>query len=240
MYWNWSNIRTVVDHLNSEVLPEHNLYLKWNHDQAPYILKAIRIVKNNVFKGGLLAVVVLLLFSAQFPRHPHHGPGHTDIGGRHLSISVAAGPQHQCGQPGRHLLCRGHAGGQLHRGAGEHRPASQDGQTHRRAAYEGTKEVYGAVIASTLTTVAVFLPVIFMREEAGQLFKDIAIAITAAILLSLLVSVTMIPTAMNRAYGREGRQEESAPTGNWIAWAARSSMHWRRYPPLAAKPSRRA
>jgi hypothetical protein len=69
--------------------------------------------------------------------------------------------------------------------------------------------VYGAVIASTLTTVAVFLPIIFMREEAGQLFKDIAIAITAAILLSLLVSVTMIPTAMNRVYGRDERKKKS-------------------------------
>jgi hydrophobic/amphiphilic exporter-1 (mainly G- bacteria), HAE1 family len=49
------------------------------------------------------------------------------------------------------------------------------------------------VLASTLTTVSVFLPVIFMREEAGQLFRDIAIAITFAIGLSLLVSVLVIP-----------------------------------------------
>ncbi len=45
------------------------------------------------------------------------------------------------------------------------------------AAYDGASEVWGAVIASTLTTVAVFLPVVFMEQEAGQLFKDIAIAV---------------------------------------------------------------
>jgi hydrophobic/amphiphilic exporter-1 (mainly G- bacteria), HAE1 family len=57
------------------------------------------------------------------------------------------------------------------------------------AAYDGTKEVWGAILASTATTVAVFLPVIFMQEEAGQLFRDIAIAITFAILISLFVSI---------------------------------------------------
>ncbi len=47
------------------------------------------------------------------------------------------------------------------------------------AALDGAKEVWGAVFASTATTVAVFLPVIFMQEEAGQLFRDIAIATIA-------------------------------------------------------------
>ena len=63
------------------------------------------------------------------------------------------------------------------------------------AAVRGTKEVWGAVIASTLTTIAVFVPVVFVQEEAGQLFLDIALAICFAVGLSLLVSVTVIPTA---------------------------------------------
>ncbi|NIR12692.1 MAG: efflux RND transporter permease subunit, partial [Desulfobacterales bacterium] len=61
------------------------------------------------------------------------------------------------------------------------------------AAYEATREVWGAILASTLTTVAVFLPVVFIKDEAGQLFRDIAIAVTCAVILSLLVSVTVIP-----------------------------------------------
>ncbi|MCO6044533.1 efflux RND transporter permease subunit [Aeoliella sp. ICT_H6.2] len=70
------------------------------------------------------------------------------------------------------------------------------------AAVRGTQEVWGAVVSSTLTTIAVFLPVVFMEEEAGQLFRDIALAITAAVALSLVVSVTLIPTAAARLFHR--------------------------------------
>lgn len=68
------------------------------------------------------------------------------------------------------------------------------GRSPLAAAVRGTQEVWGAVVASTLTTLAVFLPVLFVQDEAGQLFRDIALAISAAVALSLLVSVTLIPT----------------------------------------------
>ncbi|MEZ6092386.1 MAG: efflux RND transporter permease subunit [Pirellulaceae bacterium] len=74
----------------------------------------------------------------------------------------------------------------------------QMGRTARDAAVRGTAEVWGAVVASTLTTLAVFLPVLFVQEEAGQLFRDIAIAISAAVSLSLVVSVTLIPVLTAR------------------------------------------
>jgi HAE1 family hydrophobic/amphiphilic exporter-1 len=67
------------------------------------------------------------------------------------------------------------------------------GKTPGKAALDGSVEVWGAVLASTLTTVAVFLPVVFIKEEAGQLFTDIAIAISCSVTLSLLVSLTVIP-----------------------------------------------
>ena len=66
------------------------------------------------------------------------------------------------------------------------------------AAVRGTMEVGGAVLSSTLTTVAVFLPIVFVEEEAGQLFRDIAMAISAAVSLSLIISVTLIPMASAR------------------------------------------
>jgi hydrophobic/amphiphilic exporter-1 (mainly G- bacteria), HAE1 family len=66
------------------------------------------------------------------------------------------------------------------------------------AAARGTYEVGGAVLASTLTTIAVFVPVVFVQEEAGQLFQDIALAISAAVGLSLLVSMTLISTSAAR------------------------------------------
>jgi hydrophobic/amphiphilic exporter-1 (mainly G- bacteria), HAE1 family len=68
------------------------------------------------------------------------------------------------------------------------------------AAVRGTQEVLGAVTASTITTIAVFLPIVFVQEEAGQLFRDIALAISAAVGLSLLVSMTVIPTAAARLF----------------------------------------
>ena len=74
----------------------------------------------------------------------------------------------------------------------------QNGKSPHQAAVEGTIEVWGAVLASTLTTLAVFLPVLFVEEEAGQLFRDIALAISAAVGLSLIVSITLIPTATAR------------------------------------------
>jgi hypothetical protein len=62
------------------------------------------------------------------------------------------------------------------------------------AALKGTQEVWGAVLASTLTTVAVFLPVTFVHDELGQLLADIAIAVSCAVALSLLIAVTVVPS----------------------------------------------
>ncbi len=70
----------------------------------------------------------------------------------------------------------------------------QGGKSRQRAAFDATREVWGAVLASTLTTIAVFLPIAFMEEEVGQLFGDIAIAVTCAVGLSLIVSITVIPS----------------------------------------------
>jgi HAE1 family hydrophobic/amphiphilic exporter-1 len=82
------------------------------------------------------------------------------------------------------------------------------GEDPRTAATRGTAEVWGAIIASTLTNIAVFLPVLFIRGEAGQLFGDISLAIVAALGLSLLVSGLVVPTAA--ALLLEGRHARSA------------------------------
>jgi HAE1 family hydrophobic/amphiphilic exporter-1 len=82
----------------------------------------------------------------------------------------------------------------------------QDGLDRSAAAIAGTTEVGGAVAASTLTTVAVFLPIIFVEGIAGALFGDMAITVTLSLVASLVVAVTLIP--MLSALG--GR---AAPTG---------------------------
>ncbi|WP_164103513.1 efflux RND transporter permease subunit [Candidatus Laterigemmans baculatus] len=74
------------------------------------------------------------------------------------------------------------------------------GEPPLTAAVRGTREVWGAVLASSLTSVAIFLPVVFVEQEAGQLFRDIALAISAALVLSLIVSTTVIPTATIRLF----------------------------------------
>jgi len=74
------------------------------------------------------------------------------------------------------------------------------------AAYKGTTEVAGAVTASTLTTVAVFFPIVFVEGIAGQLFKDMALTVTYSLMASLAVSLTVVPMlagAMQRENSRE-------------------------------------
>ncbi|MFT5095168.1 MAG: HAE1 family hydrophobic/amphiphilic exporter-1, partial [Porticoccaceae bacterium] len=83
-----------------------------------------------------------------------------------------------------------------------------EGEDAFDAAINGTSEVSGAVVASTLTTIAVFLPVVFVQEEAGQLFQDIALAITGAVGLSLVVSMTLISTASARLLHRDDSGSE--------------------------------
>ena len=63
------------------------------------------------------------------------------------------------------------------------------------AAEKGAGQVWGALIASTATTVAIFLPIIFVKDVEGQLFADLALTIAVAVVISLLVAITVIPAA---------------------------------------------
>ncbi|MCP4408256.1 MAG: efflux RND transporter permease subunit [Gammaproteobacteria bacterium] len=80
------------------------------------------------------------------------------------------------------------------------------GMDRLRAAIVGVQHVWPAVLASTLTTVLVFVPILFIREEAGQLYSDIAIAIAASILTSMFVAIAVIPTATARLEFGAGNQ----------------------------------
>jgi HAE1 family hydrophobic/amphiphilic exporter-1 len=79
----------------------------------------------------------------------------------------------------------------------------QMGKSRAQAAYDGATEVWGALLASTLTTVAIFLPIVFVQDEAGQLFRDIAIAVSCSVVLSLVVAITVIPSLANKMLGGE-------------------------------------
>ncbi len=189
-----------VEHINKTVLADQGLYIDWVYDQRPYINTAIDLVKRNVAIGGLLAICVLLIFLRSIRSTlttavaiPISAIGtfiFLWITGRNLNVVSLAGISFAVGMLVDNSIV-------VLENIDRHR---KKGKPIYDAAWDGTKEVWGAVFASTATTIAVFLPIIFMQEEAGQLFRDIAIAITFSILISLFVSVSVIPTLMYHLY----------------------------------------
>lgn len=198
-----------VNRLNATILADNDLFIHWVYDQRPYINTAIWLVKQNILIGGILAMCVLLLFLRSFTATlttalaiPISAIGtfiFLWLMDRNLNVVSLAGLSFAVGMLVDNAIV-------VLENIDRHRKM---GKNAFDAAYDGTREVWGAILASTATTVAVFLPVIFMQEEAGQLFRDIAIAITFAILISLFVSISVIPTTMHRFYRRK---KERPPT----------------------------
>jgi multidrug efflux pump subunit AcrB len=73
----------------------------------------------------------------------------------------------------------------------------EKGESREAAAQKGPDQVWGALLASTVTTVAIFLPILFLQDFAGQLFADLAFAISVAIVASLLIAMALVPAAAN-------------------------------------------
>jgi len=183
-----------VEELNQELL-NRGIPLKLNivYKDVDYINEAMRLVKSNLGFGAMLAVAVLLVFlgsarsllivAISIPVSLISVFIVLKIFGRSINIISLAGMAFAVGMVVdnsivvmeniyRHLTMR---------------------KGVFKAAYDGASEVWGAVLASTLTTLAVFIPIVFIEEEAGQMFRDIAITISGSIALSLLVSITVIP-----------------------------------------------
>ncbi len=194
-------VEKTVNWLNENKLSSEKVYLDWVYDQRPYINGAIGLVKRNILIGGILAIVVLLIFLRSISS--------TVIAASAIPISVI-GTFIFMNALGRNLNVVSLAGiafavGMLVDNAivvleniDRHRKM---GKSPFEASYDGAMEVRGAILASTLTTVAVFLPVVFIQEEAGQLFRDIAIAVTCAVSLSLFVSISVIPMLSEKLFG---------------------------------------
>jgi multidrug efflux pump subunit AcrB len=104
------------------------------------------------------------------------------------------------------------------------------------AALAGVRRVWPAVLASTMTTILVFLPVAFVEQEAGQLYSDVAIAISAAILASMLVAITVLPTASARLDFGSSQLTPPGSDGNGSGLRARTlaTVDW-----LLDSPQRR-
>lgn len=199
-------MQAAVEWLNENKLKSQNIYIEWVYDQRPYIRGAIDLLRRNILIGGILAIIVLMVFLRSITS--------TIVAASAIPISVI-GTFIFMSAMGRSLNVVSLAGiafavGMLVDSAivvleniDRHRLM---GKRPFDAAYDGTTEVWGAILASTLTTVAVFLPVVFMEQEAGQLFKDIAIAVTSAITLSLFVSISVIPMLSRQLFRVAGRK----------------------------------
>ena len=162
-------------------------------DQSSFIESAVKEVRNAAVIGGVLAILVLLFFLRDFTA--------TLIIAISIPLSVIAT---FVAMYRMDISLNIMSLGGLTLGIGMlvdssivvlesiHR-ARQRGLPAMQAAIEGTTEVGAAVVASTLTTIAVFLPIVFVEGIAGQLFGDQALTVTFSLLASLLVAVTVIP-----------------------------------------------
>ncbi len=90
----------------------------------------------------------------------------------------------------------------------------QQGKSPVKAAIEGTEEVGGAMLASTLTTVAVFAPIVLVTGEAGQLFVDIGIGLSASVLFSLFAALTLVPMLSGLFLNRDEAENMLQGMGN--------------------------
>jgi len=162
-------------------------------DQSIFIEQSVNEVRNNAILGGLLAILVLYLFLKQ--RKP------TSIIAAVIPISIISTffAMLQFGVSLNIMSLGGLALGvgmlvdnaivvleAIHR-------HQQMGKSIWDSTRDGSAEVSRAVIASTLTTVAVFLPIIFVEGIAGQIFRDQALTVTASLIVSLIAALTLIP-----------------------------------------------
>jgi multidrug efflux pump subunit AcrB len=188
----------VMDAINRDVLEPAGMVLTLNADDVGYVQASIANVWTNLVIGAALATLVMFLFmrSARTTVLGVMGIPFCTIAafiglvaaGRTVNVISLAGVAFAIGMTLDNSIVV------LESIALERRK----GLARFAAALAGVKRVWPAVLASTLTTVLVFAPVLFVEQEAGQLYSDIAIAISASILASMLIAITVVPTASAR------------------------------------------
>mgnify|MGYP000489436923 CR=1 FL=1 len=183
--------RAMTDFLAND-LPEQ-IRMELLSDQSTFIRNAIDEVVGTALMGGLWAILVLYVFL--------RSPTNTLIIGLAIPLSVVAtfALMRLTGLSLNIMSLGGLALGigmlvdnsivvleSIHR-------CREEGDDRRASAVRGTREVGGAVMASTLTTTAVFFPIVFIEGVAGQLFGDLALTVVFALLASLVVALLVVP-----------------------------------------------
>jgi HAE1 family hydrophobic/amphiphilic exporter-1 len=219
-------VRAEVDRLNETRLAAAGLELRVASDQVGYIEAALWLVEQNIVVGGLLAMLVLVVFlrsvraaSVIAVAIPVCVIG-TALGmsllGRTVNVVSLAGMAFAVGMVVDNAIVVLESIDLWRR---------KPGVDLRTAAVEGTREVWGALLASTATTAVVFVPIIGWQDEVGELLRDIALAVVLAVSLSLVVSILVIPSFAARLLGGERVSAEAdapgalaARVGRMVGW----------------------
>ena len=189
-------IRREVERINAE---RDDLHLTIFADQSDFIRQSIASVRDSALWGGLLAIGVLYLFL--------RSRSSTAIIAMAIPISVIStfGLLYFGGMTLNQMTFGG-----LALGVGMIvdnaivvlesivRKREEEGASAVESARTGTSDVAGAIVASTLTTCVVFLPVVFTRTTSGALFQALALVVVFALMCSLLVALTIVPVLASR------------------------------------------
>ena len=220
--------RALIDRMpeiNREVLEPAGLQLQLTSDDVRYVQASLQNVWANLALGGLLATLVMFAFlrSARttligvigIPLCTVAAVLGLAMAGRTINVISLAGVAFALGMTLDNTIVVLDSIDRRRR----------EGLDRMQAAVEGVRRVWPALLASTATTVLVFLPVIFIREEAGQLYSDVAIAICAAIVASMVVAMTIVPSASARVvkFGAQtGNVPRSPANAGFTAWLEKS------------------
>lgn len=205
-----TEIKKIIEELRAGPLKEQGLKIENVYDETRYINSAIDLVMQNIYYGGALAVIILLLFlrswrptliiAMAIPVSVIGSFVAMALMGRSLNVISLAGIAFSVGMVVDAAIVILENIFRLR----------QMGMAKAEAAFQGAAQVWPAVLVSSLTTVMVFIPILLMELEAGQLFRDIAVAISVSVTLSLIVSVTLIPAMSNKLLGGEtGKESQS-------------------------------
>jgi multidrug efflux pump subunit AcrB len=220
----------VIDEINRTVLKPAGMSMALISDDVRYVEDSVRNVVQNLAIGALLAIGVMYLFLRSMRATAIAAIGIPIctvaafigllLAGRTVNVISMAGIAFAIGMTLDNTIVVLEA---IER-------ERRRGANRLVAAAAAVRRVWPAVLASTLTTVIVFMPVLLIEQEAGQLYSDVAIAISAAILASMLVAVTLVPAA--------SLHMDFAADGNGIAPSRGSpALRFARW--LLARPARR-
>ena len=189
------NLKIAIEELRAGPLARAGLEVRQAYDESIYIEDSIAMLRTNLLLGISLAIGILWWFMRRFratfmvalaiPMSLFTAFVVMQMTGRTLNMISLAGLAFATGMVLDAAIVALENIVRL-------REAGSDSEG---AATKGSQQVWPALLASTTTTVIIFVPIVFLKDVSGQLFADLALVISVAVIASLLVALTIIPTA---------------------------------------------